>query len=180
MSWGLFMSRDDKAMRELESRLEKMLESSHWEQVPIPDELLTSAWLEERQQRELETADTLQARHDFQFADRRAESGIDFLSRGVFDMTREYRSNHYDHACGLAVADYDNDGWPDIYFVNKSGPTNCGTATPAMGRLKTSHPSKRGWPPAEQSVSRRRSPIPTTMATPTCSSPPRDMAMSIS
>ncbi|MCA9107303.1 MAG: VCBS repeat-containing protein [Planctomycetales bacterium] len=119
---GLFESRDDKAMRELESRLEKMLESSHWEQVPIPDELFTSTWLEERQQRELETANTLQARHDFQFADRRAESGIDFLSRGVFDMTREYRSNHYDHACGLAVADYDNDGWPDIYFVNQVGP----------------------------------------------------------
>jgi hypothetical protein len=57
------------------------------------------------------------------FQDRAEESGIafhmDFL-RG--EQGDKFKVNLYDHGCGVAVADYDGDGFDDIYFVNQLGP----------------------------------------------------------
>ena len=59
--------------------------------------------------------------HDFQFTDRRRESGITFRNRIVDDAGKTYKAAHYDHGNGLAVADVDGDGRLDIYFVNQIG-----------------------------------------------------------
>jgi hypothetical protein len=57
------------------------------------------------------------------FQDRAEESGIafhmDFL-RG--EQGEKFKVNLYDHGCGVAVGDYDGDGFDDLYFVNQLGP----------------------------------------------------------
>jgi hypothetical protein len=56
----------------------------------------------------------------FQEAARKA--GIHF--RMAFlpnEQGQNFKINLYDHGCGVAVADYDGDGFEDIYFVNQLG-----------------------------------------------------------
>src|SRR5215831_16133508 len=51
-----------------------------------------------------------------------AEVGIhfhmDFLPG---EQGAKFKVNLYDHGCGVAIADYDGDGYDDIYFVNQLG-----------------------------------------------------------
>ena len=59
--------------------------------------------------------------HDFRFTDRLLESGIAYRNRVVSDAAKTYKSAHYDHGTGMAVADVDGDGRLDVYFVSQVG-----------------------------------------------------------
>lgn len=58
---------------------------------------------------------------DFSFSHGREKSGIDFLHRVTNDSSIDFMFDHYDHGNGLAVADINNDGLYDIYFVSQIG-----------------------------------------------------------
>lgn len=51
------------------------------------------------------------------------EVGLDWQMRFLPNEQGEvFKINLYDHGTGVAVADYDDDGWDDIYLVNQLGP----------------------------------------------------------
>jgi hypothetical protein len=87
----------------------------------IPAEIRDTSWLEARRAAELSEAAGLTTFHDFQFADRAAESGITFRNRIVADAGKDYKAVHYDHGNGVAVADVDGDGRLDVYMVSQVG-----------------------------------------------------------
>ena len=90
-------------------------------QVADPEEILDPPWLEERREAQLESAGQIGVFHDFRFSDRVEESGITFEHRIVDDAGRSWKPNHYDHGNGMAVADVDDDGRLDVYFVTQVG-----------------------------------------------------------
>src|SRR5262249_29541174 len=52
-----------------------------------------------------------------------AEVGLTWQMRFLPNEQGEnFRINLYDHGCGLAVGDFDGDGYDDIYFCNQLGP----------------------------------------------------------
>lgn len=87
-----------------------------------PALLDTPKWLEARRQEQLALAKSYKTFHDFQFSDQTSSSGIRFEQRSVDDACKNWKPAHYDHGTGVAIADVDNDGRPDIYFVNQLGP----------------------------------------------------------
>lgn len=78
-------------------------------------------WLRTRRQAQIETLSQFSVFHDFKFSDRLPDSGITFSNRIVEDAGKQYKSIHYDHGTGLAVADIDQDGRVDLYFVSQLG-----------------------------------------------------------
>ncbi len=74
-----------------------------------------------KQQEAFAASGRLRANHDFRFSDRLVESGISFSHRIVDDAGRTYKPAHYDHGNGLALADVDGDGKPDLYFTTQLG-----------------------------------------------------------
>src|SRR5438105_13236118 len=56
------------------------------------------------------------------FRESAAVSGIDFhMSFLPAEQGQTFKINLYDHGCGVAVGDFDGDGFDDIYFVNQLG-----------------------------------------------------------
>ncbi len=88
---------------------------------PIDQHDRTIRALEKNRQVQLEAAKAWSVFHDFTFTDRYEESGIRFHQNPVDDASKNYKAVHYDHGTGLAVADVDQDGRLDVYFVNQLG-----------------------------------------------------------
>ena len=86
---------------------------------PNPDEGVDA--LAARRQAQLDAGAEIGPAHDFRFVDALKESGITFVHHIVEDAGKHYKAVHYDHGTGIAVADVDNDGLYDIYFVNQVG-----------------------------------------------------------
>lgn len=78
-------------------------------------------WLQRRKLAQEDQLRESKVFHDFKFVDKLPESGITFKHSIVDDSGRLYKSVHYDHGSGVAVADVDGDGLYDIYFVNQLG-----------------------------------------------------------
>jgi hypothetical protein len=87
----------------------------------VPADLRDTTWLDERGAAQIKAAAGEKVFHDFQFADRLAESGITFVHRTLEDAARAYKAVHYDHGNGISIADVDGDGRLDIYFLNQAG-----------------------------------------------------------
>src|ERR1043165_1711536 len=77
--------------------------------------------LAQRRREQLDEVKKFKAFHDFQFTDRREDSGITFEHHAVDDAAKNWTAAHYDHGTGIALADVDGDGLLDIYFVNQIG-----------------------------------------------------------
>jgi hypothetical protein len=56
------------------------------------------------------------------FRDQAAESGLTFTMNFLpAEQGEKFKINLYDHGCGVAVGDYDGDGYEDVYFCNQLG-----------------------------------------------------------
>src|SRR6185503_2506697 len=88
---------------------------------PHEESALTPAFLKENQEHQIEVAKSWKVFHDFEFENRREQSGISFEQHPVDDASKTYMAVHYDHGNGVAAADVDNDGRLDVYFVNQVG-----------------------------------------------------------
>ncbi len=57
------------------------------------------------------------------FREQALEAGLNFRMSFLPDEQGEkFKVNLYDHGCGVAVGDFDGDGFEDVYFVNQLGP----------------------------------------------------------
>ncbi len=101
--------------------LERDLKAVLAERVFLPDDVGAPSWLESRRQFQMEAGADYGVFHQFRFTDRVRESGIRFRHEFVDDSGRGHMPVHYDHGNGVAIADVDGDGLPDIYFVNQAG-----------------------------------------------------------
>ncbi len=78
-------------------------------------------WLLARRDQEQARVSSSPVRHDFQFTDALAASGIAFVQQIVDDAGKTYKAVHYDHGTGLCAADIDADGKTDLFFVSQRG-----------------------------------------------------------
>lgn len=81
----------------------------------------TKQLLAKRKNAQFETLEQFKVFYDFKFEDQIEKSNITFIHKIVDDAGKYYKAVHYDHGNGIAVADIDNDGFLDIYFVTQLG-----------------------------------------------------------
>ena len=79
------------------------------------------ALLQEAATAQASSASRLKVFHGFRFTDQQPASGITFANHMTEDSGRSEKAIHYDHGCGVAVADVDGDGLEDLYFGNQIG-----------------------------------------------------------
>lgn len=82
---------------------------------------VTLGLLERRKSAQTAAARSRNAFHGFQFRDEIARSGIRFEHHMVEDAGKNYQAAHYDHGNGIAAADVDGDGLPDLLFLSQLG-----------------------------------------------------------
>ncbi|MEQ9411118.1 MAG: FG-GAP-like repeat-containing protein [Fuerstiella sp.] len=87
-----------------------------------PANILDAEWLGRLAQQELDALTDADAVPGFRFTECRQETGITFHPQIVDDQRHRLLVNHYDHGNSLSVADVDNDGHLDLYFVSQVGP----------------------------------------------------------
>ena len=87
----------------------------------FPHDAADPAWYALRERAQTLTARSVGVPHEFRFRDRLGASGIRFRHAASPDLAKFYRASHYDHGTGVAAADIDADGRPDLYFVNQAG-----------------------------------------------------------
>ena len=90
--------------------------------IGVPADVLAPAWLGERASTQIAAVGATKIRADFQFFDRRLESGISFRHSALPDSLKDFVAVHYDHGNSVSVADVDGDGRSDLYFANQAGP----------------------------------------------------------
>ena len=57
------------------------------------------------------------------FRDAARQSGLAFrMSFLATEQGEFFKTNFYDHGCGVVVGDFDGDGFDDVYFLNQAGP----------------------------------------------------------
>ncbi len=126
---GLWDALTPDGQQQLRATLAQVVAEPSPSQAPIggdvfvPPDLETPPWLAPRAAEQLAAEATIKARHDFTFTDRVGASGITFRGVSSTDIGRFYHAAHYDHGTGVAAADVDGDGRPDLYFVNQVGPS---------------------------------------------------------
>lgn len=124
---GTYSGLEEKDLRRLVHDVRALLgETETGLESPVhvgsPFDVFYTPWLDARQATQQEEAEReLPMFHGFQFTDRREESGITFVNRGVSDVRKNWMMNHYDHGNGLAAADVDGDGLTDLYFTSQVG-----------------------------------------------------------
>jgi len=80
-------------------------------------------WISERKHEQVQKSKAYKVFNGFSFKDEIMSSNINFKHEINPDCAKYYKASHYDHGNGVAVADVDNDGLYDLYFVSqvKSG-----------------------------------------------------------
>ena len=82
----------------------------------------TMRMLEQNREAQIKAIQGSKVFHQFSLRDHAVENGLGgFEHRAVDDASKNWKPAHYDHGCGVAVADVDGDGLSDLYFANQIG-----------------------------------------------------------
>ncbi len=125
---GYYSALSEVAKSKLRSDIEYLLDQERTTradevtEISVPEDVRDPSWLASRAEAQIAKATSYDVVCDFKFTDKQVASGITFKDQVVEDVKRTFKAAHYDHGTGVAVADVDEDGLLDIYFVCQLGP----------------------------------------------------------